>query len=607
MSGFSWDIFQLREPWWLLLALQPVLISLFAGLRYRRHNRAYADPDLLPWVVAGSARHENTHTAIRFLLMQLCWLFIALAMAGPRYPDPVRTPDRANAADIMVVVDVSRSMTATDIRPDRLKRAKAELFQLLLQNQVDRIGIILFAGHAHVLSPLTWDRHVSRFYVDSIQAGLLPTEGTDINAAIALANQELKNSSNPVILVMSDGDFNQADTTTLETGLPLHILGIGTEGGVPLADEEGGWLTYENRPVLTRLQQQTLEDIASASGGQYVAVTEEAGLLDKLYQRTSNSKASRKTVKAQDQAWVELYAWFLVPALILLLLLSVQFPWKRGLQDKAALMMLFLVISIIPLEDLKAQELPVNKEAQAYQAYTKKDFRAALDIYSVYTGYRARMGEGSSAYQMKDYKRAITQFTQAFLVAGADSQRSNALYNLANSFFYIEDYLSAKQVYEDTLKYQPHPQAKANLAFVVSLLASIKDDPFSGESRAKRGGRGPRSQLADENTQGGGDFSLDDKEKEIVSSGQHTTRTESDLSGIIASGKGQVQVADESIQEQDTSVLGVVSVSELLEARKRVLQAKQNQAQLWKSLFEEAQGFPAPLEKPLTQPGVLPW
>lgn len=608
MNAFLWESLQFREPWWCMLALQPLLLTLLAGFKYRHQQLSYADPELLPWVMAGTMPHERRYRYVRFLVMQSCWLLIAVAMAGPRYPDPVRTPDREQTADIMVLVDVSRSMTATDIKPDRLKRAKVELFQLLMHNKVDRIGIILFAGQAHVMSPLTWDRKVSRFYVESIQAGLLPTEGSNIQAAISLANAELLTSKNPVILLMSDGDFNLEASPGIESRIPVHILGMGTAAGTSLAAEEGGWLYHDNRPVITRLQQQILKDIASSSGGQYETLTAESAMLNRLFQQTSNSKRSLRSVKAQDQSWVELYPWFLVPALLLLLFMSVHWIRLQQHQVSSALALLLVpVLFLLPVEHSEARAWDTQAEQQAYAAYTKKDFQTAMDIYATYAGYRPRMGEGASAFQIKDYKRAITQFTQAFLVADRDGQRADALYNLANSFFFNKDYQHARDVYADVLKYQPHDRAQANLAFVEALLASLQDDPFANQTRARRAGRGPRSQLADENTRGGGDFSLDDKEMKKTLDASRSVDTASSLSDQIASGKGRVQVADEGIQNEQGSKVGSVSVADLLAARKLVLQEKQNQVQLWKSLFEEGEGFPAPVEKPLSRPGVLPW
>jgi Ca-activated chloride channel family protein len=594
-----------------LLALQPVLMSLFVSLPYRRQRRAYADSNLLPWVMAGPARHEKSRTGARFLLLQICWILMALAMAGPRYPDPQQTPDHASAADVMVVVDVSRSMTATDVRPDRLTRAKTELSQFLLQNKADRIGIILFAGHAHLLNPLTLDRNALRFYAQAIQANLLPTEGSNLAEAIKLANKYLQHSNNPAILILTDGETRQGIEAFADLiSTPLYILGIGSHAGTSIPSTEGGWLMYDNSPVRSRLHSEPLQTLASSSGGQYALMTDELGILGKIYQQARSINTGRKSVASIEQAWVELYPWVLLPALLLLLLMSVQGPWPSVRQKTVtALTVILSACVLLPVDDVNAQALTAEGENQAYTAYAEKDYRKALDVYAIHTGYKARMGEGSSAYQLEDYARASTQFTQAFLSAENDAQRANALYNLANSFFKLENYASAQATYEDVLRYrQQHQQALANLQFVKSVIASQAQDIFSSTARAKRAGRGPRSLLADENTRGGGDFSLDDEEAKLTPSArQGLQQGDPDLLDIIASGKGRAQVADERLQVQGTREMAPVSVTQLLQARRVVLQGQRDQSGLWKSLFEEEEGFPAPLEQPQTEPGVLPW
>ncbi len=601
---------QLREPLWLLLALHPALMSLLVSLQYRRQNRVYADPQLLPWVVAADAGDTRVRLLMRFLFMQLCWLLIAVALAGPRYPDPLQQPERARAADVMVVVDVSRSMTATDIRPDRLKRVKTELYRFLTQNSSDRIGIILFAGHAHLLSPLTWDRDALRFYIKGIQAGLLPTMGSNLSEAIELANRYLQDSHTPAIVVLTDGethDESEIPAQLLKT--PLYIMGVGSLAGTTVAAPEGGWLVHDNSPVRTRLRDTYLQALARSSGGAYAAMSDELGSLGVLYQQAAIAQAASETGAETDQAWIELYPWLLVPALLILLLMSL--PWRLpGTRfAQAGIMLLCLSAALLHDNDVFAQVLSTDSEKAAYAAYAQKDYRKAMDIYAIHSGYIARMGEGSTAYQLKDHARAITQFTQAFLVADTDKQRANALYNLGNSFFQLKKYSSALTTFEDTLRYdQQHQFAQANLTFVKSVIESMAQDPFASTARAQRAGRGPRSLRADQNTSGGGDFSLDDKEDNAARGARaELSQRDPGLLDIIASGKGRAQVADETIQVQGTGAIAAVSATQLLQARRIVIQGKREQSRLWKSLFEEEEGFPAPLEQPISEPGVLPW
>ncbi|HEC29190.1 MAG TPA: VWA domain-containing protein [Gammaproteobacteria bacterium] len=611
MSGFEWSLLQFRQPLWLLLALQPVVWVFFIRFVYSHNRLQYAEKKLLPWVLVRSGKKKKTGSGLRVILFQLAWVLLAVAMAGPRLPDPPKKAGKVGGVDIMVLVDVSRSMTATDIKPSRLKRAKTEIFQLLSLGKLDRLGIIMFAGKAHVLSPLTWDHKALEYYAKGIKSGVLPTAGSNLPDAIMLANKNLAHSDNRAIVILTDGGSGtraEIHTDLLDT--PLYILGTGGYAPAPIPDPEGGWVQYDKRPVQTRLNSGYLQQLASDSGGRYVEMTDDMSDLEQLYYNGIINQAGEEEVTDSNrQTWIELYRWALLPALIIILLLSLQYPrlFYRGGTSHVWIAVMLVNVVLSPKVD--AAGLPADVHARAYAAYQKSDFHTARNQYSAYSGYQARMGEAASAYQLKDYAHAITQFTQAFLVAGQDNERADALYNLANSFFRAGNYYSALSTYRDVLRYNKrHHQAGINLTFVKGVIKSIQDDPFAEAMARRRAGRGPRSMRASEDMQGGGDYGIDDKDKKTRQYiYTHSEKQENRALGKIASGQEHAQVADKHIQGRRVLQGETITAVELLAARKQIIQGKQDQSTLWKSLFEEEEGFPAPLEKPVPLPGVLPW
>jgi len=608
MSGFAWEILQIRQPWWLLLAAQPLIIMLYMRLQAQRKNNEYADEALLPWLLARPDVNVKRRSRKHFFLLQLVWVLFAIAMAGPRYPDPPQAVDHSNGVDVMVLLDVSRSMNATDIKPSRLKRAKAELFQILSLNKSDRLGIILFAGRPHVMSPLTWDRNALEFYAKSIKEGLMPTSGSDLTAAIKLANQQLQHSTHKAILVLTDGDNKfkaESDKSILQT--PLFILGVGSYAGASIPDAESGWLMHDQQAVRTKLEDTLLKKLARDSGGAYVVMTPDMSDLNQLYLNGINRITDDAIIDANDkQAWVELYPWFLFPAA--LLLLSAMIDWVRLFAGQVSVFLfVFLLGGLLPMSDSFADIISVKNQLEAYRLYDGKDYQGAIEIYSRSSDFSSRMGEGASAYQLKDYASAINQFTQAFLVATVDHERADALYNLANSFFQVARYKDALSTYEDVLRYrESHINAVANRDFVKSVLKSLVDDPFYDPGKGRRAGRGPRSARVDQNAGGSGDFSLGEEEKKEQTL-YTKTEPEGDALTTLSRGDKQARVADDSNAQQAKIKQKTVTAVDLLEARRIVLQAEQDQSSLWKSLFEDEEGFPAPLEQPVVLPGVLPW
>ena len=605
MGEFSWQLIEFRQPGWLLLALQPLFMHLFSRLKTNLDSTRYADEALLPWVIRShdySAQHW-----LRLISIQLVWVLIAFAMAGPRLSDSTIPAASQSRSDIMMVIDLSRSMTATDIQPERISRVRSEIFHILENNKTDRIGMVVYAGDAYLLSPPTWDRKVSKFFLESIKIGMLPTEGSHMQSAIELANRQLQNSERGTVFLFTDGESHESFSMTPElTATPLFVFGVGTEQGSSLLSEDGSWLTYNNTAVRSSLHTVKLRQLATASNGAYVTANRELGRLHQAYlSKLSSRKSNNQLI---GKSWKELYHFPLVAALLLLAGLSIRV--KNTNISKAATPFLVLLIcaNFFSTDRVEAATLQKKESVKARQFYSKGDYIQSASIYARYEGYHARMGEGASAYKMEDFARSTTQFTRAFLVAGDDVKRANALYNLANSYFKKAQYLLAQSTYEDVLRYHvKHPFAASNLKFVNSLIKSLADDPFASAQTTKRAGRGPRSVYAREDTQGSGDFSLDDEPAFKTPTTDRRQDSESLLSTQIASGKARVQVADDEDQSGAVLELDTVTTSQILQARRQVLDQQREQAELWKSLLEDEAGFPAPVQQPIILPGDLPW
>jgi len=608
MTGFGWDILEFRQPLWLLLSLQPIALLLLFKLFFHRKGLNYADVNLFPWVLARVSEGKHKRARFHLLVLQCVWVLIAVAMAGPRYPDPPEKVAHASGVDIMIVVDVSRSMTATDIKPSRLQSARSELFQLLSASRSDRMGLIVYAGHAHLLSPLTRDHNAVRFYARSIQSAMLPSEGSQLGEAIALANKHLSNSKRKAIVIISDGDSG-ADVIRPEwLQTPLYILGVGSEAGAPLTDVEGGWYYYQQQLVRTRLDSKRLQELAEKSGGRYITATDDQEDLNYLYYQGISKLGDNLAEKGNDrQTWIQVFQWPLLLAVFMLLMISVKISSFSVQHVKSSSQVILFFITIALWQPDFVHAGGVKSFPQAYAAYQKKDYRQALEIYALLTGFNARMGEGSSAYKLNDYARAITQYSQAFLQAADDKSRAAALYNLGNSFFKVKKYDLAVISFTDALRYQPgNIPAQKNLDFTRSLIASIAEDPFSNQGATSRGGRGPRSMKAKGDVSGG-TFSIDDKPEKKAGITASTPGDRNKLRDKVAAGKAQARAADMSVQAKTKKRQLLISPARLMEARRLALQKKQNQTRLWKSLFEDEENYPAPLDQPVELPGVKPW
>ena len=658
------NLLALREPLWLLLAFAPLTVWWFR-LASQPKQASFADAHLMPWIVS------QQHIGIRQRLLSknsaflIAWLLFAIAASGPRLPIERVTQEQATDMDIMLVVDVSRSMRVTDISPSRLRRAQIEIEELLehaSKTQTGkRIGVIVFAAHPHLLVPLTSDHEALRFYLRSLDSLVLPTNGSEPAAALELAHKELNNSENPSSIIMfTDGDFStfpdSAITTLSQARIPLYILGIGSAEGDAIPLKNGKWLQHEGRPVISRLNEETLRKIANFNDGKnangdangdandntnnnYSPALDDDSDWRQLYDEgiASLSTSPEDINDDHNIIWQELYHWPLFSALILLWLSLTPYGFRlhsrfsidtpiyepdAKVATSATAKSFFLAFTLIlfglyPQHELIAantaalnNDAPIN-ENQAFKNYSNSNFPAALEIYKQLPGYSARLGEGSSLYKMSDYSGAIQQYTQAVLAANNDSERAAALFNLGNSYFQTGNYVAALTVYKDASKYRPgHKNILHNLKFTRSLKKAV-DARLQQTTLAARMGSGPQRAATSNAIENNQRSSLSISERENMKPKEFplpefVNISNTTLERLINKGLNQIKLAAENI----TSIKHTRhkrSKLDFINAHLRMTELEDQQALLWKQLFEIEEGFPAPLTKSRQIPGVTPW
>jgi len=474
------DLFNLEwaHPWWVLLALQPILMALLLKLR-RNQVLHYADAHLLAWAVRGSMR--SRHDKWKSLLNIAAWLLLACAAAGPRLPlisDIAQPQQQRHEMDIMVLLDVSPSMQARDISPQRLQRAKLELLDLLPRLHGERLGLIAFSGSAGLIMPPSRDYAALRYYLNIAEPALFDTPGTAIASALDLAVRKFppQNSGSRAILLLSDAEASAlsgpAGAAVLEAsdklsagGIPLYIMGVGTVEGSTIMQDNGYPLVSEGVDVISNLDQSGFSNLSGRTGGKFVQVEDGDGDWSALYDHGMLTLPGGKQDAESVQTWREMYAVFLLPALLLLMLIYIPFSLKK-LQPLSVVMVLGCTFFLASVDESYAAE------ADAYAAYLKHNYTLAQTFYGEQAGFAGRMGEGASAYRRKDYLYAIKQFSNALLASRNDKQREQALFNLGNSYFMATGYRAAADAFIGVLRFTPdNKDARANLALAAGKLA----------------------------------------------------------------------------------------------------------------------------------------
>lgn len=333
------------SPWWLLglLLILPVGAWLRRSMVYgniARINR-YADAHLLPHLT-GSRELRPQERWRRFIHWALLWTLLMIAMAGPRW-DYSEVQMFTPGSDLVVLLDISRSMDVADVRPSRLTRAKQEIEDLINQNRgVVRLGLIAFASVAHVVAPITDDSQTIRAILPAIDSDLVRLQGSRLGQALERAQSLFAGQpekSQHSLLLISDGDFadnrkalKKQIQQLAEDGVHLYILGVGTSGGGPVPGHVGRFLTdSRNQLVESRLDEEELKRLAKLGNGIYLSADFRDQDTGQILELATTGGSAHSSEEERVRVWNERFYW-LVLAVMLLLLATFRkhLPAPRG-------------------------------------------------------------------------------------------------------------------------------------------------------------------------------------------------------------------------------------------------------------------------------------
>ncbi|MDR1022527.1 MAG: VWA domain-containing protein [Prevotellaceae bacterium] len=329
-------MFRLAQPEYFILLLAIPLAALLYALHLRSRRRAlsrFGNIQTLRQLMPGASVARGW---TKLLLWSLAFLFLVLGICRPQLGARVKEVKR-KGAEIIIALDVSNSMMAQDFTPNRLENAKRAIARLVDQLGSDRIGLIVFAGDAYIQLPITSDYVSAKLFLNAINTGIVPRQGTAIGKAIitAIRSFSLQSEKSRALIIISDGENHEDDPIeaaqlAVKEGIKVYTIGIGSPQGSPIPLKEGGLMKdRQGNMVVTRLDEETLEKTAAAGNGIYVrATTSNIGLSDIVSDVRKLDKQELSSVIYED--FNEQYHYFFYVAIALLVLELLIIERKRS-------------------------------------------------------------------------------------------------------------------------------------------------------------------------------------------------------------------------------------------------------------------------------------
>lgn len=417
------------------LAAIPLLAALYLYviIRKKKTARKIGDPQLVQWLIQS---HSPRKALLKFALVTTAIVLCVLALANLKKPQG-NSDVTLNGIDVMLAIDVSKSMMAQDIKPNRLERAKQLLNRLATKLENNRLGIVVFAGHAYIQMPLTADINAARLYVSSISPAMVPVQGTVLGEALKMCFNAFsgKEKKYKAVILISDGEDHDDNANSIaqamaEEGIVVHTVGIGSPEGAPIVDETTNEIKKDKdgNTVITKLNESALQTIASKGKGTYQLFTGSDEVAANL-EKQLGSMEKRAVRASSSMNYTHFFTWFLLAAL-LLLVTEMFLSEKKRTKSVSVAVAIWLCLM----------------QPMALQAQNTK----------------TQLKEANKAYQQKEYEKAAAGYKKMVDNNAADAV---ALYNLGNAHFKNGNLAQALQAYNQALQQDIPPSMQAAIYY----------------------------------------------------------------------------------------------------------------------------------------------
>ena len=572
-----------------LLALPPLVLLCVYGKQLLKNNH-WEHVISKEMLAALQVDHNKSSSRWRWILL-MAWVIATFAIAGPTW-EKTALPTIKNQKALVIALDLSPSMLAQDLSPDRLTRAKFKLIDILRTQSDGQVALIAYAGDAHTVSPLTDDPRTIESLLKALHPNIMPSAGSNTEQAIALAQKLLIDAQAPNgdILLITDGVTRIAQEQITKQLKPrigtiggsqngLYILGVGGTEPAPIPQVSGGFVRgADGEIILSSVNNKELNDLARVHNGQFASLSNDDSDIQRLLKdgfETGDKAQEKESQNVFYDSWKDMGHW-----LVLLLLPLAAYCFRKGLIYILPLMFIVPMDSQAQsLKDFSWDDLWRTKDQQAQQLVEQKQYAAAAEK------YQRQDLAGAANYKAGNYQQAIDNF--------ANSKGIDNLYNKANAQAFNGDLKGAIETYEKVLEQQPDFEEAANNKKIVEELLEQQE-----QQQNQQGDQNQEQQESSENSDSDQSEQQEQSEPQNQSDSQDQSESEQQSQQQDDSEQPSDQEPESQEQEKPESETSESEEQseEAEEAQNQEEQAQKDQEQEEQAQLQAAEQTDEPLE-----------
>lgn len=448
-----------------------------------------------------SVKNKYMTKTTRNILFFLVLILMTISLARPVMNEKEHKIDQETVFFVMAL-DVSKSMLANDIFPNRLTFGKKKILDIIDYAKQNSIAIVLFAKSSFILSPVTEDFNSLKTLVNRVDTGLNFDNGSNIFSTLEVSKKLLKDVKDKNLILITDGgnksEYKKEIAYAKENGIKIYILGLATNKPTPIKLQDGSFLTKDDGSIVTVKLNEDIKNLSLNTNGAYIKYSNSNEDIKQLIDEINYSSKRQRQESRNYKTYTELFYYPLALALFILLIAFSSRPKLSEIFKKNKNLALLALALIFSNSSLKAFEFDFQTINKANEHYEKQEYeKASKEFRKVAKTAESHYNLGNSLYKQGEYKKALMHYKN--VVSSNQELEYKKLHNMGNSYVKLNDLQNAKRVYEKALKIKDDKQTKENLEAVLKALENKNKKKQKKEQNGDKKNKDNKKQKKEQN------------------------------------------------------------------------------------------------------------